>query len=74
MNTNLVAFKPLAMTDSKAARIVANGLDAGYAVIAFPKSLYWFTRLSSFLPAAFADAVLARFAVDMQETRERALS
>ena len=74
MNTNLVAFKPLAMTDEKAARIVANGLDAGRAVIAFPQALYWFTRLSSFLPAALSDAILARFAVDMAETRERALS
>ena len=74
MNADLVAFQPMAMTDTKAAGIVARGLDAGRAVVAFPKPLYWFARVSSFLPAALADAILARFRVDITETRERVLS
>lgn len=72
LNENLVAMKPLALSDTKAARIVADGLDAGRAVIAFPLALYWAARLSTFLPARLADAILSRFAVDMQVTRERA--
>lgn len=73
MNSDLVAFKPLAMSDAKAAQIVLRGLDRGRPVIAFPQALYWTARLSAFLPARLADAILARFTVDMQETRERAL-
>lgn len=73
MNEKLVAFKPLALTDTRAAVIVADGLDAGRPVIAFPRLLYWAARLSTFLPASIADSILDRFAVDMQVTREQAL-
>lgn len=73
LNEKLVAFMPFAMSDAKAARILARGLDRGRDVIAFPRLLYWTARLSTFLPHRLADAVLARFAVDMQVTHERAL-
>ena len=73
LNERLDAFMPFAMDDVKAARILADGLDRGRDVIAFPRVLYWAARLSTFLPPRLADAVLARFAVDMQVTRERAL-
>ena len=73
LNSDLVAFKPFAMSDSKAAAIVARGLDRGRPVIAFPQILYWAARLSTFLPASLADAILARFDVQMRVTHERAL-
>jgi short-subunit dehydrogenase len=73
MNTKLGGIKPLAMTDTKAARIIAAGLDRGRATIAFPRSLYWVTRLSAFLPAFVADPILTRIQIDVPVTRERAL-
>lgn len=73
LNSDLVAFKPFAMSDTKAAAILARGLDRGRPVIAFPQILYWAARLSTFLPARLADAILSRFDVEMRVTHERAL-
>ena len=54
LNEKLVAFMPFAMSDVKAARVLARGLDRGRDVIAFPRLLYWAARLSVFLPPRLA--------------------
>lgn len=71
MNEKLVAAKPLAISDEKAARIIRRGLDRGRALIAFPRLLYLGARLISFLPARLVDRVMNRMHVDIQETPER---
>jgi short-subunit dehydrogenase len=71
MNEKLVAAKPLAISDEKAARIIRRGLDHGRALIAFPRLLYLGARLISFLPARLVDRVMNRMHVEMQETPER---
>jgi short-subunit dehydrogenase len=71
MNEKLVAAKPLAISDEKAARIIRRGLDHGRALIAFPRLLYLGARLISFLPARLVDRVMNRMHVDIQETPER---
>jgi short-subunit dehydrogenase len=71
MNEKLVAAKPLAISDEKAARIIRRGLDRGRALIAFPRLLYLGARLMSFLPARLVDRVMNRMHVEMQETPER---
>ena len=71
MNERLIAAKPLAISDEKAARIIRRGLDNGRALIAFPRLLYLGARLISFLPARAVDAVMNRMHVEMQETPER---
>jgi short-subunit dehydrogenase len=71
MNEKLVAAKPLAISEEKAARIIRRGLDRGRALIAFPRLLYLGARLISFLPARMVDRVMNRMHVDMQETPER---
>jgi short-subunit dehydrogenase len=71
MNEKLIAAKPLAISDEKAARIIRRGLDRGRALIAFPRLLYLGARFVSFLPARLVDRVMNRMHVDMQETPER---
>ena len=71
MNEKLVAAKPLAISDEKAARIIRRGLDHGRALIAFPRLLYLGARLISLLPARLVDRVMNRIYVEMQETPER---
>ncbi len=71
MNEKLVAAKPLAISDEKAARIIRRGLDHGHALIAFPRLLYLGARFISFLPARLVDRVMKRMHVEMQETAER---
>jgi short-subunit dehydrogenase len=71
MNEKLIAAKPLAISDEKAARIIRRGLDRGRALIAFPRLLYLGARFISFLPARLVDRVMNRMHVDMQETPER---
>jgi short-subunit dehydrogenase len=71
MNEKLVAAKPLAISDEKAARIIRRGLDRGRALIAFPRLLYLGARLISFLPARLVDRVMNRMHVEIQETPER---
>jgi short-subunit dehydrogenase len=71
MNEKLVAAKPLAISDEKAARIIRRGLDRGRALIAFPRLLYLGARFMSFLPARLVDGVMNRMHVEVQETPER---
>jgi short-subunit dehydrogenase len=71
MNEKLVAAKPLAISEEKAARIIRRGLDRGRALIAFPRLLYLGARVMSFLPARLVDRVMNRMHVEMQETPER---
>ncbi|GAC1328710.1 MAG: SDR family NAD(P)-dependent oxidoreductase [Beijerinckiaceae bacterium] len=72
MNERLVAAKPLAISDAKAALIIRRGLDHGRPLIAFPRLLYLGARFMSFLPARLIDRVMNRMHVEMQETSERA--
>ncbi|MFO1117370.1 MAG: SDR family NAD(P)-dependent oxidoreductase [Beijerinckiaceae bacterium] len=74
LNEKLVAPKPLAMTDDRAARIIRRGLDRGRAVIAFPKLLYWGARLATVLPVRLVDFFMTRQHVDVPVTRERMLT
>jgi short-subunit dehydrogenase len=71
MNERLIAAKPLAISDEKAARIIRRGLDNRRTLIAFPRLLYLGARLISFLPARIVDAAMNRMHVEMQETPER---
>jgi NADP-dependent 3-hydroxy acid dehydrogenase YdfG len=72
LNEKLVAPKPLAISDAKAARIIRAGLERAKATIAFPKSIYWGVRLLDALPTRIVDFFLARQKVDVPVTRERA--
>ncbi|MDE2362067.1 MAG: SDR family NAD(P)-dependent oxidoreductase [Hyphomicrobiales bacterium] len=71
LNENLVAFKPLAMTDVRAAKIIRSGLDRRKPMIVFPRLLYWASRLSTVLPIRFVDWFLMRQPVDVPVTQER---
>ncbi|MDE2577449.1 MAG: SDR family NAD(P)-dependent oxidoreductase [Hyphomicrobiales bacterium] len=74
LNADLVSPKPLAMDDSKAARIIRRGLDRGKATIAFPRLLYWGARLLTVLPVRLVDFFMVRQHVDVPVTKERELA
>lgn len=71
LNEKLVAPKPLAMTDDRAARIIRRGLDRRKANIVFPRLLYWGARLTTVLPTRLVDFFMVRTHVDVPVTRER---
>ena len=71
LNKDIASWKPLAMDDAKAARIIRRGLDRGRPVIAFPKLLAWGTRALDLIPAAWADWGLRRARVEIPETTEK---
>jgi NADP-dependent 3-hydroxy acid dehydrogenase YdfG len=71
LNRDIRSWKPLQMTDARAARIIRRGLERGRAVIAFPWPLYAATRLLDLLPARAVDWGMRRARVDIPETRER---
>jgi len=71
LNRDIASWKPLAMDDARAARIIRRGIDHGRRVIAFPKLLAWGTRALDLIPAAWADWGLRRASVDIPETAER---
>lgn len=71
LNDSIDAVKPLEITDIEAARIIRRGLDRNKAVIVFPWALYLAARLAGTLPARFIDRIMARFNVNIPETRER---
>ena len=71
LNEKLVSAKPLAMTDTQAARIIRRGLDRRRPVIAFPRLLYWGARLTTILPIRLVDFFMMRQRVDVPVTRER---
>jgi len=70
MNEDMIAPKPLLMSDERAARIIRRGLDRGAPVIAFPRILYYWTYLLRFLPARWVDYALNLRHADIHETRE----
>ena len=72
MTEKIVSWKPLRMSDVRAARIIRRGLDRGAAVIAFPRLLAWTVRLVGLLPARWVDWVMRQARVDIPETREEA--
>ena len=74
LNSDLVAFKPLRdVRHEGGARSSRAGSIADARSSPFQRILYWAARLSTFLPAGLADAILARFDVEMRVTHERAL-
>jgi len=72
MNREIVAWKPLQITDARAARIIRSGLDRGAPVIAFPLLLACAVRLLDLLPARWVDWGMRRTPVEIPETPERA--
>lgn len=71
LNRGIVAWKPLQMSDARAARIIRRGLDRGRAVIAFPILLALGTRMLHFLPARWVDWGMRRVRVEIPESHER---
>jgi short-subunit dehydrogenase len=71
LNDSIDGVKPLEITGTDAALLIQRGLERGKATIAFPRSLYLVARLARILPARLVDKVMARFQVNVPETRER---
>jgi short-subunit dehydrogenase len=74
LNDSIDAIKPFEVSDARAAEIIKNGLARGRAVIAFPAPLYLVVRLAHVLPPRLVDRLLARFSVNVPETKERVKS
>jgi short-subunit dehydrogenase len=74
LNDSIDAVKPFEVSDVRAAAIIKNGLTRGRAVIAFPMTLYFATRLARILPPRFVDRLFTRFSVNVPETQERVKS
>ena len=70
LNVDMIAPKPLLVSDERAARIIRRGLDRGAPVIAFPRLLYYGTYLLRLFPARWVDYALNLAHVDIHETRE----
>jgi NAD(P)-dependent dehydrogenase (short-subunit alcohol dehydrogenase family) len=71
LNDSITAFKPLEVSDAKAAAIIRRGLARGAATIGFPWPLVLAARLGRLLPARFVARVLSGFDVNVPETAER---
>jgi NADP-dependent 3-hydroxy acid dehydrogenase YdfG len=71
LNKDILAPKPLEMSDMRAARIIRRGLDRGASAIPFPRVLYYGAQLLRFLPIRWVDFMLGLVHVDIPETRER---
>lgn len=61
MSRKLCGPKPLLLGSEKAAQIIQKGLLRNKACIAFPRSLYWLTRMSHMLPSALVDRILNNY-------------
>jgi short-subunit dehydrogenase len=61
MSRKLTGPKPLLLSSDKAAQLIKKGLSQNKACIAFPRSLYWLTRMSSLLPTALVNYILNRY-------------
>jgi len=61
MSNQLEGPKPFLMTSKKAAQIIKKGLSKNKPCIAFPKSLYYVTKLSNYVPVFFVDFILNRY-------------
>ncbi len=71
LNDSIEAVKPLEISDTQAALLICRGLACKKPIIAFPLSLYLFTRVAKLLPVRLTDTVLAQFKVKIPITRER---
>ncbi|MGO9006798.1 MAG: SDR family NAD(P)-dependent oxidoreductase [Beijerinckiaceae bacterium] len=71
LNDSISTFKPLEVSDIKAAAIIKRGLARGASTIAFPWPLVAAARLAGFLPSRVVYRVLAGFHVNVPETTER---
>ncbi len=71
LNDSVSAFKPLEVSDVRAAAIIKRGLTRGAATIAFPLPLIAAARLAGFLPSRLVGRFLAGFHVNVPETTER---
>jgi short-subunit dehydrogenase len=70
LNDSIAAIKPLEISSSDAALLIRNGLERGRPIVAFPRSLYLLARLSRILPVRLVDGIMARFEVNIPQTRE----
>jgi short-subunit dehydrogenase len=70
LNEDMIVYKPLLLSDVRAARIIRRGLDRGAPVIAFPRLLYYGAHLLRLFPARWVDYALNLGHVDIHETRE----
>ncbi|WP_052403169.1 SDR family NAD(P)-dependent oxidoreductase [Legionella massiliensis] len=61
MSRKLSGPKPLLLSSEKAAQVIKKGLSRNKACIAFPRPLYWLTRMSHLLPAVFVNYILNRY-------------
>lgn len=68
MSDRLTGPKPLRMSSAKVAKIIQRGLDKNKAYIAFPKSLYWLTRITNLLPSGLVDRILNQVESYAQES------
>lgn len=71
LNDSISAFKPFEISDVAAAAIIKRGLARGAATIGFPWPLILAARLGGLLPRRVVDRVMARFDVNVPETKER---
>jgi short-subunit dehydrogenase len=71
LNDSIDAMKPLEISSTDAAIRIERGLERGRTIIAFPRTLYLLARLARVLPARLVDKVMARFQVNVPETKER---
>lgn len=70
LNESIDAIKPLEITGSRAAILIQRGLERGRPIVAFPWPLYFLARLARILPVGLVDKVMARFEVNIPQTRE----
>jgi short-subunit dehydrogenase len=61
MSRRLSGPKPLLLSRDRAVRLIKKGLAHNKACIAFPRSLYWLTRMSTLLPTALVNCILNRY-------------
>jgi short-subunit dehydrogenase len=59
--------QPLEISPERAARIIRRGLARRARVIAFPRVLYYSSRLLPYLPGRLVDRILARVKADLPE-------
>ena len=67
LNDDIVAPKPLMMSDVRAARVIQGGLARGRPMIVFPRLLYYGLMLMRLLPRRWSDSAFARVHVDVPE-------
>ncbi len=70
LNDSIEAIKPFEMSARQAAILIRDRLDRGRPIVAFPWPLYLMARLARILPVSLVDQIMARFEVNVPQTRE----